>query len=131
MRAREFIMEGNTGTLQADVAAALPATYVIPALQNQDTYRQYRFGVAIAAAKGKKYRDQALDTDYHAASAWGENQVIVSYSNSIDDYIDDALREMGLGPDDKRLISTPQSEETHSVNKTSPVPTRKPNRYGV
>lgn len=129
MRAREFITEAST--LQADVAAALPATYVIPKLQNQDPYLQYRFGVAIAKAKGSRAMDPGPEEDFGSTSVWGENQVIVSYSNSIDEYIDDALKNIGLSPSDKRLISTPRSEETSTVNKTSPVPARRTNRYGV
>ena len=31
MRAKEFIVEARIGSLQDDVARALPATYVIPA----------------------------------------------------------------------------------------------------
>ena len=53
MRAHEFISEGRIGSIAPDVARALPATYVIPELPNQDPYLQYRFGVAMASAKGK------------------------------------------------------------------------------
>ena len=129
MRAREFITENTS--LQADVAAALPATYVIPALQNQDPYLQYRFGVAIAKSRSMDGREPKAGEQFGSTSAWGENQVIVSYSNTMDEYIDDALRDVGLSPSDKRLISTAKSEETKTVNKTSPVPARRPNRYGV
>ena len=121
MRAREFIIkESRTGSLQDDSAAALPATYAIPALQNQDPYKQYRFGVAIATAKGRK-ADNSIGQDFEASSPWGENQIIVSYSNTVDDYIDDALKLVGLSPSDKKLISTPHSEETKDVNTKSPV----------
>ena len=125
MRAKEFITEDNS--LQDDVAAALPATYVIPKLQNQDAYLQYRFGLAIAKAKANKESGQ----DFQPTSPWGENQVIVSYSNSIDEYIDDALKDIGLSPSDKKLISTPKSEETKTVNTNSPVAKPKRNKYGV
>lgn len=116
MRAREFIVE-QYHTLQADVAAALPAAYVIPALQNQDPYKQYRFGVAIAQAKGKTEGAP----EYNKESAWGENQVVVSYDDNAEKWIDAALKEIGLGPSDKKRISTPRSEETSSVNKVSPI----------
>ena len=129
MKSREFIKEGNTNSLQDDVAAALPATYTIPALQNQDPYKQYRFGVAIAKAKGKKASDN--EPAFAASSPWGENQVVVSYSNTVEEFIDDALEEIGLSPRDKRLISTPKSEETKTVNKMSPVCRPKRNQYGV
>ena len=58
MRAREFINEGKTGSLQDDVAKALPSTYAIPELKNQDPYLQYRFSVAIAGAKGAAKRKE-------------------------------------------------------------------------
>lgn len=115
MRAKEFIVEQSL--LQPAVAAALPATYVIPALQNQDPYKQYRFGVAIAKAKSQK---EHHFQDFES-SPWGENQVVVSYGNIVDQYIDDALKAIGLTPSDKKLISTIKSEETKDVNKFGPV----------
>ena len=130
MRAKEFIKESRTGSLRDDVASALPATYIIPKLKNQDPYLQYRFGVAIAAAKSNKNR-QEEQPEFDATSVWGENEVIVSYSNTIGDYIDDALAIIGLSPSDKQLISTPRSEEAKDVSKGSPVPVKKKNKYGV
>lgn len=127
VRAREFITEASNNSIQDDVAAALPATYVIPKLQNNDAYAQYRFGVAIAKAKGNKESTQ----DFSATSPWGENQIVVSYSNSIDEYIDDALKDVGLSPSDKKLISTSKSQETKTVNSVSPVAKPKRNKYGV
>jgi hypothetical protein len=120
MRAKEFIQESRVGSIQDDSASALPATYAIPALQNQDPYKQYRFGVAIAAAKGRK-DPHDVGQDFQASSPWGENQIVVSYSNTVDDYIDDALKLVGLSPSDKKLISTPHSEETKDVGTHSPV----------
>ena len=35
------------------VQHTLPNSYVIPGLKNNDFYMQYRFGVALAGAKGK------------------------------------------------------------------------------
>ena len=49
MRAREFITEQH-GTLAQDVSRALPGTYTISDLPNNDFYKQYRFGVAMADA---------------------------------------------------------------------------------
>lgn len=117
MRAKEFIVE-SYGNLQPDVAAALPASYVIPKLKNQDPYLQYRFGLALVAAKKNKYNKEK---SFEIESEWGENQIIISYSNNLDDYIDDALIKMGLKPSDKKLISTVRSEETNKVNTVSPV----------
>lgn len=116
MKIRELV-EGKTGSIQSDVAAALPATYVIPALQNQDPYKQYRFAVAIAQAKGQQEQIEKFEP----ASPWGENQVVVSYESGDDKYIDDALKLVGLSSSAKKLISTNKSEEAEDVGTRSPV----------
>ena len=118
MRAREFVSE-SIDKLLPDQADALPATYAIPELPNQDPYLQYRFGVAIAGAKGAKKRAEDNVASSAAASAWGENEIIVSYGHDAGEYIDDALKTMGLKG--KKLISSPTSIETTDVTKVSPV----------
>ena len=121
MRAHEFINplnEGKTGKLDTPTADALPATYVIPELPNQDPYLQYRFGVAIANSKGADARAQERGMD--ATSAWGENQIVVSYGEDAGPMIDAALKIMGKRG--KRMISTSQSEEDKAIdNVRSPV----------
>lgn len=119
MRASEFITEGRTGSLQPDAAAALPATYAIPELKNQDAYLQYRFNVAIAGAKGAKQRAADGVPQFDEQSAWGENEIVVSYGMDLDGIIDDALRQMGMSG--KKRLSTVNSEETTDVGKTSPI----------
>lgn len=123
MRAREFLSESPT--LQDSVSKTLPATYSIPKLQNQDPYLQYRFGVALAATKGKIHGSEqpGEDVRHHMEprSAWGENMVIVSYDPKIGDWIDAALAEVGLSSNDKKLISTPESEEPSEVKTNSPI----------
>ena len=130
MRAKEFVKESRVGSLQDDVASALPATYVIPKLKNQDPYLQYRFGLAIAAAKSNKHRQEEQPA-FEPQSAWGENETIIDYGNVMDEYIDDALAMVGLSSSDKKLISTPTSEEAKDIPKGSPVPAKKKNKYGV
>ena len=119
MRAHEFITEGRTGSLQPDVADALPATYAIPELKNQDPYLQYRFGVAIAGAKGAKKRAEDGVPPFVEQSSWGENEIVVSYGMDLDGIIDDALRQMGMSG--KKRLSTVKSEETSDVGKISPI----------
>ena len=131
MRAREFINEGRTGTLQADVASSLPASYVIPKLQNTDPYKQYRFGLAIADAKSSKDRSKEQTEPFEKTSAWGENAIVVSYDPHIDDWLDDALNLIGLSSSDKKMISTRNSDEAKDVTKQSPVAKPKKNKYGV
>ena len=122
MRAREFVTEN--ADLPGAVAAALPATYAIPALQNQDPYKQYRFGVALAATKGRLGDEQAGEDQRHNMSprtAWGENMIVVSYDPNIGDWIDAALREVGLNSSDKKLISTSTSDEPANTGTISPI----------
>lgn len=121
MRAWEFITEGDAGTLRPDVARALPATYSIPSLPNQDPYLQYRFMTYIAAAKGAAERAKDGVPPFDHNSAWGENEIVVSFDPHVADYIDDALKQMGMSPSDKKLISTIKSEESTDVNDRSPV----------
>lgn len=119
MRASEFITEGRTGSIQDDVAKALPSTYSLPELKNQDPYLQYRFGVAIAGAKGAKKRAEDNVPDYNRETPWGENEIVVSYGYDVGEYINDALKSMGMSG--KRRLSTPKSEEASDVSTKSPV----------
>lgn len=130
MKVWEVITEA-TNSIQDDVAKALPMTFTIPKLQNSDAYKQYRFGVALANSRSKKAKDQEKLPAFQSSSPWGENQVVVSYSNSVDDVIDDALKDVGLTPNDKKLITTPKSEEPNHTNKLSPVAKIQKNKYGV
>lgn len=123
MRAKEFIRE-DVG-LQTSVAAALPATYAIPKLQNQDPYLQYRFGVALAATKSRIHHpphpSEPPEHEMQPRSAWGENMVVVSFDPKIGDWIDAALHEVGLSSSDKELLSTPTSDEPATTQVISPV----------
>lgn len=122
MRAREFVSEGKTGTITRDVGLALPGAFKIPALKNQDPYLQYRFGVAIAGAKGAAQRQQDGVPDFDGAeSVFGENEIVVSYDPMAEVWIKDALRAMGMPPSDAVRIGTQASEEAPGVDKTSPV----------
>ena len=122
MRAREFINEGRTGTITRDVGLALPGAFKIPALKNQDPYLQYRFGVAIAGAKGAAQRAKDNVPDFDGKeSVFGENEIIVSYDPHVIDYIHDALRAMGMPASDAVQIGTMASEEAPDVEKTSPL----------
>ena len=122
MRAREFIAEGRTGSIAPAVGRALPGAFKIPALKNQDPYLQYRFGVAIAGAKGAKQRAQdGVPAFDGKESAFGENEIVVSYDPHVVDYIHDALRAMGMPPSDAVQIGTMKSEEMPDVDKRSPV----------
>lgn len=119
MRAHEFITEGKTGSLQDAVAKALPSTYAIPELKNQDPYLQYRFSVAIAGAKGAKKRQEDNVPEFNRESPWGENEIVVSFDPKADEWLNDALNQMGIKG--KKRLSSMKSEETSDVSKNSPV----------
>ena len=124
MRAREFIIEvamGRTGSLQQDIALALPGAWKIPALKNQDPYLQYRFGVAIAGAKGAKQRREDGVPPFEQDSVFGENEFVVSYDPHTGEYIRDALQAMGMNGNDAVQVATMASEEMPDVVKRSPV----------
>ncbi len=127
MRATDFIKESRHGSIQDDVSAALPATFVIPELQNQDPYKQYRFGLALAYARGQA--GQA--STFSPKSPWGENQVIVCHSKEDEKLIDAALATIGLSSSSKKLINNVNSTEVADVNKVSPIANIKKNKYGV
>lgn len=120
MRAKEFISEAS-GSIIPDVKRTLPAAWVIPELQNNDFYKQYRFGVALAGAKGAEQRKKDDVPEYSSTSAWGENEIVVSYAGKepLEQYLDDALRQMGLPPSSAKLVSTDKSEEPTDTQKSS------------
>ena len=120
MRAKEFITEQTIVPLSAEVARALPSTYTIPGLPNSDFYKQYRFGVAMAGAKGVKQREADNIQRYPKETEWGENMVVSSHMDpDLAQDIDYALKEVGVTG--KRLISTLKSEEGTDVTKASPI----------
>lgn len=122
MRAREFITE-DIGSIQPAVERTLPAAWVIDKLKNSDFYMQYRFGVAFAGAKGKAQRQKDNVPEFAKETPWGENQVVVAFAGKepTQEYLNDALREMGLVPSDAKLVTTPRSQEPVGTLITSPL----------
>ena len=122
MRAKEFINE-QRAALSVDVARALPGTYTIPGLPNSDFYKQYRFGVAMAGARGQIDREQDSIPPYNfeKETPWGENLIISAYMDGgVDKDIDFAMKEVGV-EGGKVLISSMKSEEAVDVVKGSPL----------
>jgi hypothetical protein len=115
MRAKEFITEQSN--LPDRITKPLPATWVIPELQNQNAYLQYRFSVALAGARAARTGEiPKMDKE----SVWGENQLVSGYMNSgVAEDIDFALGEMGLSG--KILVTSKDSEETSDTGTLSPL----------
>ena len=120
MRAKEFITE-QTGSIQPAVERTLPAAWAVDKLKNNDFYTQYRFGVALAGAKGAEQRKQDDVPEFAKETPWGENLIIVSYAGKepLQHYLDDALREVGLVSSDAKLLTTPKSEEPSNTGTKS------------
>jgi len=116
MRAKEFIKENGTGSIQIGVADALPSTTVLPDLKSQDPYEQYRFGLALAAARAKK----AGETEYDSESEFGEDMVIAAYSREEEETLQMALKLYGKN-NSKKTISASGSKEAPDTYTQSPV----------
>lgn len=125
MRAKEFIKEQKLlGVHDALEIAnkALPNTFMIPSLKNQDFYELYRFGVAIADVRGEtnKYDDKnEFKPEFRAESSWGEHQVVSSMDPDIGNVIDQALTK--VNKHGKKAVSTPGSEEMEDTHTGSPI----------
>ena len=126
MRAKEFITETALSKVHdgLDLASmALPNTYVIPELKNNDFYDLYRFGVAIAAVRGESGDDNVQNgykPDFRAESSWGEHQVVSSeFDKNIGNTIDQALKKVGKSG--KKMVSNPKSGEMDDTLTQSPI----------
>jgi hypothetical protein len=121
MKIKDIINEqhGNVGSLQPEVARALPNAISFLDLPNQDPYLQYRFGLALASALAVKNGEVVFDS----TSAFGENLTVVARTEAEEEIVRLAQQ---INPRGRRtkLVSTRTSEEAADVNKQSPVRTQ-------
>lgn len=115
------MVEDKVGKIRSDVAAAVPAAYSVPQLTNQDPYMQYRMGIAVASARAA---EQGL-IGHDKESAWGENFIMVAQTEEGKRTLELAMKMMGVTG---KKLTTPSSEETSDVNKSSPVAKFKPTK---
>lgn len=121
MKINEILNEQASGSLAPGVAHAIPDAFAFPNLPNQDPYLQYRFGLAIAAARSV----EAGYTDYTPATEFGENLTIVARSEEEMETIKLAQKLNPLGNPATR-ISTHGSTEPTDTHKNSPMQARAP-----
>lgn len=118
MRAREFITE--RAKLPVEAAGPMHDTYMIPGLRNNDAYRSYRFGVAMARARadlGGAGKDLPA---WDAESAMGMYGIVAGFNETVDPVIDLALKMTDIAGG-KRAVSTDASEEPSYVDTQSPL----------
>jgi len=130
MRAKEFITEykaktsGTSDPIRGDHDAALPGVFVQRQLRNTDPYMQYRYGLAVAAARAH----QQGHVDFDQESTWAENLTLVMWANEDQDTIEMADKLMGVKG---TRITDNKSRESKSTETQSPVAKPKRNRYGI
>jgi hypothetical protein len=119
MRAREFVIE-NRAKLPAEAAGPMHDTYMLPGLRNNDAYRSYRFGVAMARARadlGGVGKDLPA---WNSESAMGMYGIVAGFDETVDPVIDMALKMTNI-KGGKVSVSSDDSEEPGYVDSTSPI----------
>lgn len=106
------LIEGTK--LKKSLQNSLPPTYIMPTLQNNDAYRQYRHLIALAAVRAIKDNKNHMDPE----STWGENQAVVCYSPADEETLLMANNLLGIP---SISISSTSSRELETRNVQSPV----------
>ena len=119
MRAREFVTESRP-KLPVEASDPMHDTYMLPGLRNNDAYRSYRFGVAMARARadlGGAGKDLPA---WHSESAMGMYGIIAGFDENVDPVIDLALKMTNIAGG-KISVSSDASEEPNFVDSVSPI----------
>jgi hypothetical protein len=119
MRAREFVSESRS-KLPVETSAPMHDTYMLPGLRNNDAYRSYRFGVAMARARADLGGPGKDLPKWNSESAMGMYGIISGFDETVDPVIDLALKMTDI-PGGKISVSSDASEEPAYVDTTSPV----------
>jgi len=120
MRAREFMTEGRREKLPASSRDPLEYAYFLPGIRNNDSYRTYRLGIAMARARADV---DPLAKDMPAftpESAFAENAIVAGAEHDPGDVINRALALTGYGGGMVNVGSRESHEPTY-VNDRSPV----------
>ncbi len=114
--ATEYSEAPVSNELPDDVASSVPDLMVFPKLVNTDPYNQYRFGLAVAAAKA----DEAGEIEFSKESPYGEQLVVVARGSEEEEIIRLARKLYGADASYKH-ITAKNSSEADDVNKASPL----------
>ena len=107
------------------VVDSLPQAFAIPSLTSSNPYEQYKFGVAIARARGEQQRVKDGIKSFDGQSGnldnyFRDSEVVVSFDPNIDKIIDAALKDIGVSGKKKR-IGVEGSKESKDVTTASPI----------
>jgi len=119
MRAREFVTESRA-KLPPEAAGPMHDTYMLPGLRNNDAYRSYRFGVAMARARADLGGAGKDLPKWNTESAMGMYGIIAGFDENVDPVIDLALKMTDI-KGGKIAVSTDDSEEPAYVDSISPI----------
>jgi hypothetical protein len=119
MRAREFVTESRA-KLPPEAAGPMHDTYMIPGLRNNDAYRSYRFGVAMARARADLGGAGKDLPKWNTESAMGMYGIIAGFDENVDPVIDLALKMTNI-KGGKIAVSSDDSEEPAYVDSISPI----------
>ena len=119
MRAREFVLESRAN-LPDEISYPMHDTFMIPGIRNNDSYKSYRFGVAMARARADIGGAGKDLPPFNSESALGMYGVISGFDDQVDPVIDLALK-MTDTPGGKVSVSTNPSQDPPGTGTTSPV----------
>jgi hypothetical protein len=120
MRAREFITESRREKLPPGTRDPMAYAYFLPGIRNNDAYRTYRLGIAIARARAEHSQDTDHWQPFEPESVFAENSVIAGAESDPADIINRALEMTGYGGG-MVAVGSKQSHEPAAVNEKSPV----------
>ena len=113
MRLRD-LQEAAAPGLAPAVRSTISPTMTIPELVNSDTYKQYRYTLALAAARSVA----AGDVEFNAESTWNESLAAVAYTDEELQTIKMANKLMNVHG---LMISDTPSSEPDGTGTVSPV----------
>ena len=96
-------------------------TYMLPGLRNNDAYRSYRFGVAMARARADLGGGPGQDLPkWNTESAMGMYGIVAGFDKNVDPVIDLALKMTNISGG-KISVSGNASQEPDYVGTVSPI----------
>lgn len=104
----------EASVLDPSVERTISPTMIIPDLVNSDSYKQYRYLVALAAVRAHENENIPFDLE----SAWNESLAAVAYTDVDKETIEMTNRLMNVSG---VMISSTKSSETNDTHKVSPV----------